>query len=82
MDNVLKFNASIQTDTFEYINKDFSKAECKVMYVGANRNNSFISKESVDKNLNTIYNIPVVAETLYKEDEKDFGTHGKNSYGQ
>jgi len=77
MNNTLKFNASIQSDTLEYVNKDFSKAECKVMYVGANRNNSYISKESVNKNLETIFNVPVVAETIYKEDDdKDFGTHG------
>lgn len=78
MGDIAKFSASINPNTLEYINDDFSKAECKVMYTGANRNNSFISKETVDNNLNTIFNVPVVAEVLYKEDDedKDFGTHG------
>jgi len=77
MNNVLSFESHIDVENIEKINKDFSKAECQVMYVDANRNNSFITKETVEKNIGTIYNIPVIAEVLYKEGEdKDFGTHG------
>lgn len=76
MSKIINFEASIQTDTIEKLNDDFSKAECRVMYVDANRNGSFITKEAVEDAMPTIYNIPVVAEVLYKEDEKDFGTHG------
>jgi hypothetical protein len=77
MSEVLKFESQIDVSNLEKLNDEFSKAECKVMYVGANRNMSYITKESVENALGTIYNIPVIAEVLYKEGEdKDFGTHG------
>lgn len=76
MDKTIKFEALIKTETIEKLNDDFSIAECRVMYVDANRNGSFITKEAVENAMPTIYNIPVVAEVLYKEGEKDFGTHG------
>lgn len=76
MSKSLRFEAMIQTSTIEKINEEFSKAECRVMYVDANRNGSFIEKQVVEDAIPTIYNIPVIAEVLYKDGEKDFGTHG------
>lgn len=66
---------------FDITNKhtQFSEAKVYVMYHGENRNNSFISKEDVDKSLNSMYNIPIVGEFLEKEEESEdsnFGTHG------
>ncbi len=76
MGKMLRFEANLITDSIEKVNKEFSIAKCRVMYTGENRNGSFISKDTVESALDTIYNIPVVAEIVYKEGEKDFGTHG------
>lgn len=68
----MKFNAAISN--IKQVNPLFSECNIKVLYAGANRNKSFISKQSVDRALPTIYNIPIVGEFLEKKE--DFGTHG------
>jgi hypothetical protein len=44
------------------------------MYTGINRNGSSISKDVVDRSIDTIYNIPIIGEFI--ENKDDFGTHG------
>ena len=62
-----------------YKNPLFSEAKVYVMYHGENRNNTHISRENVDKALNSIYNIPIVGEFVESEEdmeENNFGSHG------
>ena len=52
-----------------------SKCEIKVLYVGENRNGSFIDKETATKMAETLPGTPIVGH--YIEDKKDFGDHGE-----
>jgi hypothetical protein len=72
----IKFEAKIDVKSFEVLNSEFTKAKCYVLYTGENRNGSLISKEAVEVALPSIYNCPVVAEVIYKDGVKDFGSHG------
>ncbi len=72
MNKALRFEATISEA--KPINPQFSKAKARILYTGKNRNNTYFSKEVVEKMLPTLYNIPVVGE--YKEKSEDFGTHG------
>jgi hypothetical protein len=73
----VKFTAKIDVNSFEVLNSEFTKAKCYILYTGENRNGSYISKETVEEALPSLYNVPVIAEMLLKDNgEKDFGTHG------
>ena len=72
MEKYLKYN-SVLTNV-EKVNPLFSKAKARILYTGLNRNNSYFTKESVEKSLHTIYNTPVIGEYLVEKD--NFGTHG------
>lgn len=52
-----------------------SECEIKVMYVGANRNKSVITKEVAREMANTLPGCPIVG--YFKKDKKDFGDHGE-----
>ena len=56
------------------INPLISKAEVKVLYVGENRNKSYISKEVATKIAGTLPGCPIVG--YYREDKEDFFDHG------
>ena len=51
-----------------------SKCDIKVLYIGQNRNNSFISRETATEMSKTLRGCPVVG--WYREEQKDFGDHG------
>ena len=51
-----------------------SECEIKVMYVGENRNRSFITKEVATEMANTLPGCPIVG--YYREDKEDFTDHG------
>lgn len=51
----------------------FVKAEIAVMYHGQNRNHMYIPKDVVEKNINTLANIPIVGK--YMKDVKNFDGH-------
>ena len=51
-----------------------SQCEIKVMYVGENRNKSYITKEVATKMANTLPGCPIVG--YFREDKKDFADHG------
>ena len=51
-----------------------SKCEVKVLYVGANRNMSFISKEVATEMAQSLPGTPIVG--FYSENEEDFRDHG------
>lgn len=56
------------------INPLMSACEIKVMYVGQNRNHSFITKEVATEMSKTLRGAPIVG--WYKEDKGDFADHG------
>ena len=51
-----------------------SKCEIKVLYVGGNRNGSFISKETATQMAHTLPGCPIVG--YYSENQEDFRDHG------
>lgn len=76
-------NLNLKYDSYKFNilekNQLFSEAKIYVMYHGENRNNSSISKESVDEAIQSIYNIPIVGEFVEdenSEEENNFGGHG------
>lgn len=56
------------------INPLMSKCEIKVLYVGQNRNRSYISKEVATEMSKTLRGAPIVG--YYKEQKEDFADHG------
>lgn len=72
MDKMQKFE--VKMSNFEKINPQFSRVKIYVMYHGANRNGSFMNKETIEKAIPSIFNIPVVGEYLKEND--NFGGHG------
>ena len=57
------------------INPLMSECEIKVLYVGANRNRSFMSKEVATKIGETLRGAPIVG--YYKKPKEDFADHGE-----
>ena len=57
------------------INPLMSKCEIKVLYLGANRNSSFITKEVATEMGKTLRGAPIVG--YYKEGKEDFADHGE-----
>lgn len=57
------------------INPLMSSCEIKVLYVGRNRNNSYITKEVATEMSKTLRGAPIVG--WYREEKEDFGDHGE-----
>lgn len=57
------------------INPMMSKCEIKVLYVGGNRNHSYITKEVATEMAKTLRGAPIVG--YYKEEKEDFADHGE-----
>ena len=55
------------------VNPSFDLGVLKVAYTGLNRNNSFISEETFEKCIKTIYNCPVVCN--YNRETDSIGSH-------
>ena len=72
MQKTMRFEVNVSN--VEKINPLFSKAIVRIAYHGINRNNSYISKETFNKAIPTLFNIPVVGE--YLESKDNFGGHG------
>lgn len=67
-------------DSPEFINVSpynplISECEIKVLYLGENRNHSYISKEVATEMANSLPGCPIVG--YFKQDAKDFGDHGE-----
>lgn len=71
-DSTLRFNVHISD--VEKINPLFSKCKIRVLYAGLNRNNSYLSRKSIEEALPSLFNIPIVGEYLQETD--NFGGHG------
>lgn len=57
------------------INPLMSKCDIKVLYVGENRNHSYITKEVATEMAKTLRGAPIVG--YYKEEKEDFADHGE-----
>ena len=57
------------------INPLMSSCEIKVLYLGENRNQSYITKEVATEMAKTLRGAPIVG--YYKEEQKDFRDHGE-----
>lgn len=57
------------------INPLMSSCEIKVLYIGENRNRSYISKEVASEMAKTLRGAPIVG--YYKENKQDFADHGQ-----
>ena len=57
------------------INPLMSSCEIKVLYIGKNRNGTFISKETAQEMAKTLRGAPIVG--YYKQDKEDFADHGE-----
>lgn len=57
------------------INPLMSACEIKVLYIGENRNHTFISKEVATEMAKTLRGAPIVG--YYKEEKEDFADHGE-----
>lgn len=57
------------------INPLMSKCEIKVLYLGENRNHSYITKDVATEMAKTLRGAPIVG--YYKEDKEDFADHGE-----
>ena len=57
------------------INPLMSACEIKVLYVGENRNRSYITKDVATEMAKTLRGAPIVG--YYKEDKEDFRDHGR-----
>lgn len=57
------------------INPLMSSCEIKVLYIGENRNHSYISKEVANDMAKTLRGAPIVG--YYKEEKQDFADHGE-----
>lgn len=57
------------------INPLMSKCEIKVLYIGENRNHSYISKDVAEDMAKTLRGAPIVG--YYKEEKEDFADHGE-----
>ena len=57
------------------INPLMSACEIKVLYLGENRNRSYITKEVATDMAKTLRGAPIVG--YYKEEKEDFGDHGR-----
>jgi len=74
MKKKIPFNMSVLESKPAVTNPGFTAAKIRILYTGNNRNNSHITRESVDTAITTLYNVPIIGE--YLEDVNNFGGHG------
>ena len=68
---VIEFSSSLSN--IVEVNSSFNAAKLRIAYTGKNRNNTFISKESFERAIPTMYNCPIVANYMRESDE--IGSH-------
>lgn len=70
-----KFNIIYKSsiDKLTALNSSFDKGILRVAYTGRNRNNSYISKDTFERCIDSIYNVPIVCN--YDRDTNSIGAH-------
>lgn len=71
---------SSRFDQIVNCNESFDRGVLRVCYVGHNRNNSFISKDTFEKCMSSIYNCPIVCR--YDRELDEIGSHDVTLVGQ
>lgn len=80
MNEVRHIESTVRMSDFSVINSDFTRARCRVMCTGRNRNYTDITDNAVSKLINRkgYANVPVVAH-LYKDDSGNWRVGGHDS---
>lgn len=73
MGKVLNLTFASSLDKLCEINSSFDSGVLKVCYPGLNRNNTFISKEDIERHIETLYNCPIVCN--YDRETDTLGGH-------
>lgn len=73
MDNVMHLTYSSAISDFRELNSSFDAGIMRIAYADRNRNQSFISKETYEKCMHTIYNCPIVCN--YDRETDTIGGH-------
>lgn len=60
MEKVLNMTYASSLTNLCEVNSSFDMGVLRICYTGKNRNNSFISREVIERNIKTIYNCPIV----------------------
>lgn len=80
MGEIRRIGSVVEFSDFSVINPDFTRARCRVMYTGRNRNYTDITEEALNKLIarKGYANVPVVAH-LYKGDDGKWRVGGHDS---
>lgn len=80
MGEIRQIESVAKFSDFSVINSDFTRARCRVMYTGRNRNHSDITEDALNKLITRkgYANVPVVAH-LYKGDDGKWRVGGHDS---
>lgn len=73
MDNVMHLTYSSAISDFRELNSSFDTGVMRIAYTDRNRNQSYISKETYEKCMHTIYNCPIVCN--YDRETDTIGGH-------
>ena len=73
MDKALHIEFSSSIKNLTVINESFDKGILRIAYVGKNHNGSDIRKDTFEKCIETIYNVPVVCN--YDRETDEIGSH-------
>lgn len=73
MENQVRLQFACSIEDICDINESFASARLKAFYLGGNRNGSFISKESTEDAIPTMYNCPIVCN--YDVESDTIGGH-------
>lgn len=76
MKDTIKLNYEIKDYDVYDTHQDHAIVRAKIVNVGRNHNDTSFSKESIEKAIPTLYNIPLIG--IYSEIENDFKSHAKN----
>lgn len=73
MENTFHMSFASSLTNLCEVNSSFDSGVLKICYTGQNRNKSYFSREDIERNINTIFNCPLVAN--YDIESGTFGGH-------
>ena len=76
-EKISKFSLSLYGEVTAY-NEIISRARCRIFYIGANRNGTYITEEFANKLISTLPYVPVKG--IYDAVKDDFTDHGRERY--
>ena len=72
MDKVMNLHYSFDSECIsdvKDVNSSFARGRLKICYTGMNRNGSFISRDSIERALPSLYNVPIVCHWDYEDNQ-------------